>query len=140
MREAIIAANDATYAAWNAHDADAVAAVFAPDAEVIDVGMPEPLRGRDAIRRRAADLFAAFPDFRLERLFLVVDGQANADRWRASGTHDGAFMGLEPTGRRIDVQGATFSEFDDDGLVVRDHHYWDVPTLLAQLGGASEGS
>ncbi len=32
-RQTILAANDATYAAWNAHDADAVAAVFAPDAE-----------------------------------------------------------------------------------------------------------
>jgi predicted ester cyclase len=84
MREAIIAANDTTYAAWNAHDPDAVTG---------------PLRGRDAIHGRAADLFAAFPDFRLERLFLVVDGPANADRWR--GTHEAAFMGLESTGRRI---------------------------------------
>jgi steroid delta-isomerase-like uncharacterized protein len=139
MRDSIIAANDATYAAWNAHDPDGVAAVFALEAEVVDVGMPEPLRGREAIRGRAADLFAAFPDFHLERLFLVVDGQANADRWRATGTHRGAFMGLEPTGRSIDVQGATFSEFDADGLVVRDHNYWDVPTLLAQLGGAAPG-
>lgn len=136
MRERIIAANDATYEAWNAHDPDAVAAIFAPDAEAYDVGVPEPLRGRDAIRRRAADLLAAFPDFRLERLELLVDGNANADRWRATGTHTGAFMGMDPTGNRIDVRGASFSRFDDDGLVVRDVHFWDVPTLLAQLGAS----
>jgi steroid delta-isomerase-like uncharacterized protein len=133
VRERIVAANDATYAAWNAHDPDAVAAVFARDAEAYDVGVPEPVRGRDAIRARAADLLAAFPDFRLERLELLVDGNANADRWRATGTHRGPFMGMEPTGNRIDVLGASFSQFDEDGLVMRDHHFWDVPTLLAQL-------
>ena len=40
MRERIQAANDATYAAWCAHDADAVAAVFAEDAVAYDVGNP----------------------------------------------------------------------------------------------------
>jgi steroid delta-isomerase-like uncharacterized protein len=133
VRERIVAANDATYAAWNAHDADAVAAIFAEDAEAYDVGVPEPVRGRAAIRERAAGLLVAFPDFHLERLELLVDGNANADRWRATGTHTGPFMGIAPTGNRIDVLGASFSLFGDDGLVVRDHHFWDVPTLLAQL-------
>jgi ketosteroid isomerase-like protein len=31
--------NDRTYAAWNAHDADAVAAVFAPDAVLLEAGV-----------------------------------------------------------------------------------------------------
>jgi uncharacterized protein (TIGR02246 family) len=66
--EQIVEANRATFAAWNAHDPDAVAAVFAPDAVIRDVGSPEPLRGRDAIRQRAADMLVAFPDFRLRQL------------------------------------------------------------------------
>ncbi len=135
MRNQIQAANDATYEGWCAHDADAVAGVFAQDAVAYDVGNPEPIRGRDAIRRRTADVMAAFPDFRLERLVLLIDGDMNSDRWRATGTHDGAaFMGIEPSGRAIDVEGASFSWFDADGLVVKDVHHWDVPTLLTQLG------
>jgi hypothetical protein len=35
-RNQIRSANDATYAAWNARDPDAVAAVFAADAELVD--------------------------------------------------------------------------------------------------------
>ena len=54
--------NDATYAAWNAHDADAVAAVFAEDAVLIEAGSPNVLRGRDSIRARAVALLTAFPD------------------------------------------------------------------------------
>ena len=34
--------------AWNAHDADGVAACYAEDAVLYDVGLPEPLRGRVA--------------------------------------------------------------------------------------------
>ena len=41
-REQIVTANRATFEAWNAHDPDAVAAVFAEDAVIRDVGSPEP--------------------------------------------------------------------------------------------------
>jgi steroid delta-isomerase-like uncharacterized protein len=134
-REQIIEANRATFDAWNAHDPDAVAAVFALDAVIRDVGSPEVLRGREAIRARAADLLTAFPDFHLRQLDLIVGEDANADRWEATGTHSGPFLGMEATGQRIRVEGATFSRFDADGLVVEDVNFWDVGALLAQLGG-----
>jgi steroid delta-isomerase-like uncharacterized protein len=132
-REIILAANEATFAAWNAHDPDAVAAIFAEDAEIVDVMTGEVLKGRDAIREQAAARFAAFPDFRLERRMLLIDRTTNADQWVMTGTHEGDFLGLAPTGRRVEVAGATFSEFRDDGLVVRDTHYIDVGALLRQL-------
>jgi steroid delta-isomerase-like uncharacterized protein len=133
--EQIVEANRATFAAWNAHDPEAVAAVFADDAVIRDVGSPDVLRGRDAIRDRASDLLVAFPDFRLRQLDLVVGEDANADRWEATGTHSGPFLGMDATGNRISVEGATFSRFDSDGLVVEDVNFWDVGALLAQLGG-----
>jgi steroid delta-isomerase-like uncharacterized protein len=132
--EQIVEANRATFAAWNAHDPDAVAAIFAEEATIRDVGAPEPVRGREAIRQRAADLLAAFPDFRLRQLDLVVGESANADRWEVTATHTGPFLGIEATGNRVQVEGATFSRFDSNGLVVEDVHFWDVATLLSQLG------
>jgi steroid delta-isomerase-like uncharacterized protein len=133
-REAIVAANEATYAAWNAHDADAVAAVFADDAVVVDTGIGE-VRGREAVRDRVAALLAAFPDLRLTRRSLVVDEAANADEWTLTGTHQGEYLGIAPTGRTIEVHGATFSRFGPDGLVVHDTNYVDVQALLNQLTG-----
>ena len=131
----IVEATRATFAAWNAHDPKAVAALFAPDAVIRDVGSPDVLRGRDAIHDRAADLLVAFPDFRLRQLDLVVGEDSNADRWEASGTHSGPFLRMDPTGNRISVEGATFSRFDSGGLVVEDVNFWDVGALLTQLGG-----
>jgi steroid delta-isomerase-like uncharacterized protein len=133
-RAAIVAANEETFRAWNAHDADAVAAVFAEDAEIVDVTAGQVHRGRDGIRANAAAILAAFSDLRLERQMLLVDAHTNADQWIMTGTHDGTYLGIEPTGRRVEVRGATFSEFGPDGLVVRDTNFIDVGSLLAQLG------
>lgn len=126
--------NDATYAAWNAHDPDAVAAVFADDAVLREVGRPGEVRGRAAIRERAAMLLGAFPDFRLERLTLVIDGERHADRWIMTGTHRGELFGLPATGRTVRVEGATFTRLGADGLVAEDVHLTDYAGLMAQLG------
>jgi steroid delta-isomerase-like uncharacterized protein len=134
MRDRILAANEATFRAWNAHDPDAVAAVFAEDAELVDAATGAVVRGRAAVRARTAALFAAFPDLRLERRMLLIDARTNADQWVMSGTHRGPYLGLAPGGRRFELRGATFSEFDADGLVVRDTNYVDARSLLAQLG------
>jgi steroid delta-isomerase-like uncharacterized protein len=136
VRARTLEVNDRTYAAWNAHDPDAVAAVFAEDAVVREVGSPQEARGRAAVRARAAALLSAFPDFHLERLELVIDGARHADRWVMTGTHRGELFGLPPTGRQVRIEGATFTRLGPDGLVVEDVHFTDLAGLLAQLGAA----
>jgi steroid delta-isomerase-like uncharacterized protein len=125
--------NSRTYRAWNAHDPDAVAAVFTEDAVAREAGSAVELRGREAIRARAAMLLAAFPDFHLERVALLIDGDRHADRWVMTGTHQGEFLGIAPTGRRVRVEGATFTRLGRDGLVVEDVHFSDLAGVLAQL-------
>ena len=134
MRERIQQVTIASFAAWNRHDPDGVAAIFAPDGEIVDVTSGVTTRGRDAIRALAIDRFAGFPNFSIEPCLSLIDGYKNANQWIMRATHTGAYMGLEPTGRSIEIRGATFSEFDGNGLVVRDMQYVDVPALLRQLG------
>ena len=134
-RAATIAVNDATYAAWNAHDPDAVAAVFADDAVVREIGTGQESRGRAGVRARAVALLTAFPDLTLERVALVIDGDRHADRWILSGTHRGELFGIPATGRRIRIDGATFTRMGPDGLVAEDVHFSDTLGLMAQLNG-----
>ncbi len=125
--------NDRTYAAWNAHDAEAVAAVFATDAMVREAGSATESRGREAVRDRAVALLTAFPDFHLERIELVIDGDRHADRWVMTGTQRGELFGIPPTGKRVRVEGATFTRLGPDGLVSADVHFTDAAGLLRQL-------
>jgi steroid delta-isomerase-like uncharacterized protein len=126
--------NNATYAAWNAHDPDAIAALLAEDVRTREANEPEFRVGREPVRARAAAILAAFPDFRLERLRLIIDGPRHSDRWKATGTHLGEFMGIPPTGRSIRVEGATFTVIKPNGVVIEDIHHTDNYAVLQQLG------
>jgi predicted ester cyclase len=54
--------------------------------------------------------------------------------WRFSGTHDGVFLGVAASGRRVDSLGATVTEVDDDGKSVSETQYWDAARFLSQVG------
>jgi len=126
--------NDLTYAAWNAHDADAVVSIFAEDAVMREPNTGIEHHGRAAIRDRAVMLMRAFPDFRLEKSVLLIDGHRHADRWVMSGTHLGELFGIPATGRKVRVEGSTFTTLNEDGLVIEDVHFMDNAALAAQLG------
>ena len=123
--------------AWNAHDADGVAAGYAEDAVLYDVALPEPLRGRAAIRDSVAGYLAAFPDFHVEDLGdPIVSGNRAAQEWKVIGTNDGELMGMPPTGKSATTYGCGTVEFGDDGLIHRAGNYWNAAALMAQLGVA----
>src|SRR5262245_37777036 len=47
---------------------------------------------------------AAFPDLRMVPEDVIASGDKVVARVRATGTHEGVFMGLAPTGRRVEMQ------------------------------------
>ena len=134
IRLRIQATNDAIYAAWNAHDPGGVVARYHEGVEVLDVTSGIVSIGREEIFATAVDRLAGFPDFSLERRGLLIDGNTSAERWIMRGTQTGEYQGLPPTRRYVEFIGATFSEYDEHGLVVRDTHYVDVLGLFRQLG------
>jgi len=121
--------------AWNAHDADGVAAGYAEDAVLYDVGLPGPLRGRAAIRDSVAGYLAAFSDFHAEDLGdPIISGNRTAQEWKVTGTNDGELMGMPATGKSATTFGCGTAEFGDDGLIHRAGNYWNAAALLQQLG------
>jgi predicted ester cyclase len=67
-----------------------------------------------------------------ERLHWTADGAAVAEA-RYRGTHTGPFLGIPPTGRSIDLPIAVVVTFED-GLMAGERFYYDLATLLRQLG------
>jgi steroid delta-isomerase-like uncharacterized protein len=115
-------------------DRDAQTRFYAPDADGRVYGVLGPA-SREAIRDFFAALYDAFPDFELELLDVVSEGENTAIRWRATGTFSGsdAFMGLEPNGRSVDLEGVDMV-WVRDGKVQRVEAYMDGATLARQLG------
>ena len=75
----------------------------------------------------------AFPDMELEVEQLVADEDNVAFAYTVTGTHQGEFMGIAPTGKSVKFRGMQISKFKDGKMVER----WgssDELGILKQLG------
>jgi heme-degrading monooxygenase HmoA len=82
---------DSCFAAWNAHDADAIVAAFAHAGTYTDPTMPGPLTGA-AIGDYAQSLWAGFPDLTFEVRHRAQSGPNRViGEWTMRGTNTGAF-------------------------------------------------
>jgi steroid delta-isomerase-like uncharacterized protein len=79
----------------------------------------------------------AFPDLRMEVLYLVASGDKAVARVKATGTQDGEFMGMPPSGRSVEVELIDIMRFDD-GLVVEHWGVMDMLAMLQQLGAVPD--
>ena len=107
--------------------------VFADVYERHDFRGGDPGPGPDGQKRIAAAFRAAFPDLTWEVDFLLAEGDFVAGRWTASGTHRGAWAGVEPSGRPMRFSGINVFRFAD-GKVVEIWNHRDDLGLLQQLG------
>lgn len=82
---------------------------------------------------------AAFPDLRMVPEDVIASGDKVVARVRATGTHKGAFMGLTPTGRRIEVQLIDIMRFGPDGRAREHWGVFDQLAMMQQLGAIPEG-
>jgi steroid delta-isomerase-like uncharacterized protein len=88
----------------------------------------------DELEAFAGAAFDAFTDLAI----TVTDGFAAGDRvaieWVLTGSYTGTFGNLpEGTGQAVEVPGASILELED-GSIASQREYWDVATLLSQVG------
>jgi hypothetical protein len=89
--------------------------------------------GKDAVEGLVGHLLMAFPDFYLEQIALYHADDAVIVESRFGGTHKGVWAGIQPTGNRMEVQGALIFVFEGEDLVC-EKVYFDHSTILRQLG------
>jgi len=101
----------------NELDADSLLAIGAEDpVEVWPV--IGRLTGRQAVRDHFAGIFAAMPDFHIDIERLAADGDTVFVHWHLTGTFTGApFLGIEATGRPIDLRGTDCFTLRDGKVV-----------------------
>jgi steroid delta-isomerase-like uncharacterized protein len=78
---------------------------------------------------------AAFPDIQATADDIVVEGDRVAVRSTMRGTHEGDFMGIPASGKKIEVSNYDFVRMEGDQAA----EHWgviDTPALMEQIGGA----
>ena len=99
----------------------------------IDVPLaPGQEQGRAGMVGQIAAFRQAMPDYDVTHEDLVVGGDRVAVRNTVSGTHHGAFMGHEPTGRHLEMRTMDIHQVRDGRIVVT-WHLEDFAGLMAQL-------
>jgi steroid delta-isomerase-like uncharacterized protein len=95
--------------------------------------------GKEGVKAFFRMYRAAFPDLRMNAEDVIASGDKVVTRARATGTHEGDFMGIPPTGKSVDVALVDIIRFGDDGLA---HEHWgifDTMAMMQQLGVVPDG-
>ena len=98
--------------------------------EELPPGIPP---GREAPRAMMAMMLSAFPDFRADVHEMLQDGNKVIARAQFSGTHQGEFMGMPPTGNTFSIGVIDILEFEGDKAIA----HWglmDTAKMMQQLG------
>jgi steroid delta-isomerase-like uncharacterized protein len=133
-----VAAMERLYDLINAGDLDRMGDVMADSFTEHDV-----VPGLEPSKEGVLELFrmyrAAFPDLRMEVDDLLVSGDRVVAQVRATGTHTGEpFMGLQPSGKSINVPLIDITRFDADGLALEHWGVFDALSMMQQLGAIPE--
>ena len=127
------------FAAWSQRDIATALRVIADGVDWQDPGLPEPITNREGVAAFFTAAWSGFPNLAFhpvgEPLVDAVNRRVSHE-WRMVGTHTGEGFppGVPATGRPFDVTGTDIWQVDDDGRAVSVHAYWNVATLMAQLG------
>lgn len=133
-REELEAAAGRLVDAVNRHDPEGIAALYVEDGISRDVGRDMALMGRSQIRESMRVYFDAFPDLAWTPRRFSCDGNVAYLEWHGTMTHTGPYHGVAPTGRQVEVDGCSVLVLGESGSIVSGHIYWDVASLLRQLG------
>jgi predicted ester cyclase len=118
---------------FRTRDPDVVDSVLAANVVQHISGLPPQAQSLEGFKQLLPALPHAFPDtlFQLEN--LVAEGDTVAFRVIWTGTHQGEFFGIAPTGTRATVTEMHMLRIAD-GRVVEHWGEWDALGLMQQLG------
>jgi steroid delta-isomerase-like uncharacterized protein len=101
--------------------------------------MPGLTPTKEGVLEMFRGYLASFPDFHMEVDDILPSGDKAVARATVTGTQDGEFMGLPPSGRSVSVQLIDIMRFDDAGLVCEHWGVADMLSLLQQIGAIPDG-
>ena len=133
----ILSAAKAQIAAFNDADWDLWRTLVAPNCVTQEIGTQRRIVGHDENIESMQGWRSAFPDVKgtVQNAYASGDTVVLEITW--TGTHDGPLQGpdvvIPASGRYQETDAVFIAEFAD-GLIVNARHYFDMMTLLKQIG------
>lgn len=93
----------------------------------------EDLHGIEAAIEHEWTIYDAFPDMEYSLEHILAEDDLVAGRWIVSGTHEGEFEGIPPTGEEVEVPASGLFQVEN-GKISEVWLTYDRLGLLQQLG------
>jgi predicted ester cyclase len=88
---------------------------------------------KNGLKKLLEEFILAFPDQHIEAKKIFAKDDLAIAYWEITGTHQGKFFGVEPTGKKIRMTGIDIDRVQDGKIV----EHWggeDMMILLSQIG------
>lgn len=104
----------------NTADENLAKELIADDAAFYTPASPNPLYGGEGYLSVVYWMRKGFSDVKWHITDLVADENKVAVKWDLTATHDGEFLGILPTNKKISVCVMNFYYFNSDGKIIND--------------------
>jgi steroid delta-isomerase-like uncharacterized protein len=120
-------------AVWNERKLEVVDELISASHALHDPMASGSQIGPESYKQRVVELTTSFPDLRFTIEDMITEKGKVVVSWIISGTHEGEFMGIPPTGKKISVEGITIHHITN-GKILDSYASWDALGLMRQLG------
>lgn len=131
LRENIEHWNHAIKQKINRGNLEPIDSTYSEDYRYHGMGQVETV-GTEIMKQSMKNLRAGFSDISIKN-DLFGEGDRAVNHFQISGTHDGEWAGIAPTGRKVCFSGIAISRFQG-GRIIEEWEFCDEMTLLRQIG------
>jgi predicted ester cyclase len=127
----------AMYQALNTRDWSVLDPYYPADCVVESSDEPHPITGAQR-KARQEGLWKAFPDYHIEAVLTITQGEYVVTHWKITGTHTGPLdmpsgASIPPTGKKIVMLGSSTDQVRN-GKFVHTWNFYDMASTMRQLG------
>jgi steroid delta-isomerase-like uncharacterized protein len=118
---------------WNQGNLNKASELLADQVRFHDPVFPNMNPGIQNIKNHIEVSRKAFPDLK----FIIEDTIAERNEvvvhWKAQGTHKGQFFGMQPTNRKVIVDGTSIYRLEGS-KIAEAYANWNLASMMQQLG------
>src|SRR5579863_670401 len=120
---------------WNQGNLNKASEFLDDQVRFHDPAFPGLSPGIQNIKNHIEGTRKAFPDLHITIEDTIAERNEVVLHWTARGTHKGQFVGLQPTQRKVSIDGTSIYRLEGS-KIAESYANWNLASLMAQVGVA----